>query len=128
MKSFRQFQEDGKGFKGEIGKSKIRNKIKKQDARTAKEKRRKKLDSLQSNPSSWKNLESYDPRTPSQYFVKKRKSNAMRIVEQLIEGKLNNASSLIKKEIESKISKKSKVQKGRMDGAKQIEMDIFGDS
>ena len=39
MKSFRQFQEDGKGFKGEIGKSKIRNKIKKQDARTAKEKR-----------------------------------------------------------------------------------------
>ena len=51
----------------------------------------------------------------------------MRIVEQLMEGKLNNASSLIKKEIERKISKKSKVQKGRMDGAKQIEMDIFGD-
>ena len=127
MKSFRQFQEDGKGFKGEIGKSKLRNKIKKQDARTAKEKRRKKLDSLESNPSSWKNLESYDPRTPSQYFVKRRKSNAMRIVEQLMEGKLNNASSLIKKEIERKISKKSKVQKGRMDGAKQIEIDIFSD-
>lgn len=127
MKSFRQFQEDGKGFKGEIGKSKIRNKIKKQDARTAKEKRRKKLDSLESNPSSWKNLESYDPRTPSQYFVKRRKPNAMRIVEQLMEGKVNTASSLIKREIESKISKKSKVQKGKIDGAKQIEMDIFGD-
>ena len=99
-------------------------------------KREKKVQKLKNQPAHWKGLESVnhgsseatDPRTPSSYFVKRRKSNSMRIVEQLIEGNVNSASSLIKKEIERKISNKSKVQKGRMDGAKQIEMDIFGDS
>ena len=98
-------------------------------------KREKKIKKLKNRPSHWQGLEnvSYgdnldrDPRTPGSYFVKRRKSNSMRIVEQLIEGNMNGASSLIKKEIERKISKKSKVQKGRMDGAKQIEMHIFGD-
>ena len=71
--------EEAKGFKGEIGKSKVRNRIKKQDARTAKERRRKKLDSLLSNPDSWKHLETYDPRTPSTYF--KRRGEAPKALD-----------------------------------------------
>lgn len=70
---------EAKGFKGDIGRSKFQNKLRKQDSRTAKEKRRKKLDSLQSNPSSWKNLESYDPRTPSTYF--KRRGEAPKALD-----------------------------------------------
>ena len=58
-----------KGFKGEIGKQKAENKAKKQDARTAKEKREKKLNSLVASPKKWKNLEAYDIRTPSVYFT-----------------------------------------------------------
>ena len=57
----------------------MRNRIKKQDARTAKEKRRKKLDSLMSNPDSWKHLETYDPRTPSTYF--KRRGEAPKALD-----------------------------------------------
>ena len=44
--------QESKGFKGDIGSGTQANKIRKQDARTAKEKRQKKLDSLQSNPKS----------------------------------------------------------------------------
>ena len=68
---------ESKGFKGEIGKGTQANKIRKQDARSAKQKRQKKLDSLLSNPMSWKNLESYDPRTPSTYFHKKGATPAL---------------------------------------------------
>ena len=60
--------QEGKGFKGDIGKNKQANRIRKQDAKSAKEKRQKKLDSLMSNPRSWKNLESFDVRTPTTYF------------------------------------------------------------
>ena len=58
-----------KDFKAEIGKQKAENKAKKQDARTAKEKREKKLNSLVASPKKWKNLEAYDIRTPSVYFT-----------------------------------------------------------
>ena len=73
--------QEAKGFMGDIGKSKLQNKLRKQDAKTVKEKRCKKLDSLQSNPSSWKNLESYDPRTPSTYFKSKRRGNAPQVLD-----------------------------------------------
>ena len=75
--------QEAKGFKGDIGKNKVQNRIRKQDARTAKEKRRKKLDSLMSNPNSWKNLESYDPRTPSTYFQSKRRGKAPQALDRL---------------------------------------------
>ena len=71
--------EEAKGFKGEIGKSKFQNRVKKQDTRTAKERRSKKLDSLLSNPDSWKHLETYDPRTPSTYF--KRRGEAPKALD-----------------------------------------------
>ena len=62
---------EGKGFKDEIGKKKAFNKQKKQDARTAKEKRERKLNDLVSSPKKWRNLESADIRTPSSYFQRR---------------------------------------------------------
>ena len=60
--------DEAQGFKSEIGKQKEYNKMKKKQSRTAKEKREKKLQSLVGSPNKWKNLESYDVRTPSIYF------------------------------------------------------------
>lgn len=60
--------QESKGFKGDIGKSKQANKLRKQDARTAKERRERKLQDLVSSPRKWKNLESFDVRTPTKYF------------------------------------------------------------
>ena len=68
---------ESKGFRGEIGRRTQANKIRKQDARTAKQRRQKKLDALQPNPQSWKNLEAYDPRTPSTYFQKRGATPAL---------------------------------------------------
>ena len=60
--------QEARGFKGDIGKDKERNRVKKQQARTAKEKRERKLQDLVGSPGKWKNLESYDVRTPTTYF------------------------------------------------------------
>ena len=60
--------EEARGFKSDIGKDKARNKVLKQDAKSQKEKRRRKLDKLSQSDSLWKNLESADIRTPDTYF------------------------------------------------------------
>ena len=60
--------EEARGFKGDIGKDKARNKVLKQDAKSQKEKRRKKLDRLSQDDKHWKGLESRDIRTPSSWI------------------------------------------------------------
>ena len=60
--------EEARGFKGDIGKDKELNRGRKKAARTAKEKRRKKLDKLSQDDKSWKGLESRDIRTPSSWI------------------------------------------------------------
>ena len=56
--------QEAKGFKGDIGKDKARNKVLKQDARSQKEKRRSKIQKLSQDDKHWKGLESADIRTP----------------------------------------------------------------
>ena len=67
MKTFREFCEEADyaqvnlafeatGFKGEIGKKKLLNKLDKKDRKTAKQRRADKLQDLLSRPNSWKNL------------------------------------------------------------------------
>ena len=60
--------EEARGFKSDIGKEKARNKVLKQDAKSQKEKRRKKLDKLSQDDKHWKGLESRDIRTPSSWI------------------------------------------------------------
>ena len=60
--------QEAKGFKGDIGKDKARNKVLKQDAKSQKEKRRMKLNTLSQNDRLWRGLESKDIRTPDTYF------------------------------------------------------------
>ena len=69
--------DEAAGCKKDIGKDKIKNKIKKQDARSAKERRRTKLDKMNQRDSLWKNFESAevrDIRTPEQYFTSREKT------------------------------------------------------
>ena len=67
MKTFREFCEEADyaqvnlaleatGFKGEIGKKKLLNKLDKKDRKTAKQRRADKIQDLMSRPNSWKNL------------------------------------------------------------------------
>ena len=63
-----------RGFKGDIGKGKQANQLRKKDARTAKEKRERKLQDLVGSPGKWKNLESFDVRTPTTYFQEREAS------------------------------------------------------
>ena len=60
--------EEARGFKSDIGKDRARNKVLKQDAKSQKEKRRKKLDKLSQDDKHWKGLESRDIRTPSSWI------------------------------------------------------------
>ena len=60
--------QEAKGFKGDIGKDKERNRIRKQDAKSQKEKRRLKIQKLSQNDKHWRGLESADIRTPTAYF------------------------------------------------------------
>ena len=60
--------EESKGFKSEIGKQKAENKAKKKDAKTQKQRRQDKINSLNGNPKSWVGLEGRDIRTPAVYF------------------------------------------------------------
>ena len=59
---------EAKGFKADIGKQKELNKARKKDAKTQKERRQDKINSLNSNPKSWVGLEDRDIRTPEKYF------------------------------------------------------------
>ena len=79
--------QEAKGFKGDIGKDKARNKVLKQDAKSQKEKRRMKLNTLSQNDRLWRGLESKDIRTPDTYF-----QNRQELEERLatIKGKLND--------------------------------------
>ena len=60
--------EEARGFKSDIGKDKELNRGRKKAARTAKEKRRKKLDKLSQDDKHWKGLESREIRTPSSWI------------------------------------------------------------
>ena len=113
--------QEAKGFKGDIGKSKLQNKLRKQDAKTAKEKRRKKLDSLQSNPSSWKNLESYDPRTPSTYFKSQRRGKEPQVLDRFnrtVDELLNDLYAI--KEVTSSTLATKKIVDMEIDRAKLL--------
>lgn len=82
--------QEAKGFKGDIGKDKARNKVLKQDAKSQKEKRRMKLNKLSQNDKHWRGLESKDIRTPDTYF-----QNRQELEERLstIKTKLNDLQS-----------------------------------
>lgn len=128
-----------RGFKDEIGKQKAENKAKKRDARTAKEKREKKLNSLVASPKKWKNLESYDIRTPSVYFTdrentEKTLDNIKVKLDDLLEklqamrNDRNNTpakQTLINQEIEN--TKKRKEKKAGRDRALKIVTHIQND-
>ena len=60
--------QEAKGFQGDIGKDKARNKVLKQDAKSQKEKRRQKIQKLSQDDKHWKGLESRDIRTPSSWI------------------------------------------------------------
>ena len=82
--------QEAKGFQGDIGKDKARNKVLKQDAKSQKEKRRQKIQKLSQDDKHWKGLESADIRTPTAYF-----QNRQELEERLstIKTKLNDLQS-----------------------------------
>ena len=127
MKTFRQFQEEAKGFKREIGKKKSLNKQRKKEAKRRKEKRQDRIDYLNANPKRWANLEStQDPRTLKRYFVPRTVPMGRQIVDALSKGNEDSAVKMIKKELDMKIARKRKVRQSVMETANEIQRQVFG--
>lgn len=103
--------DEAQGFKSEIGKKKAFNKRRKQDAKTQKQRRQDKIDSLNQNSRSWLGLEGRDIRTPAVYFqnreIDERRVEAIKeklddLTEYLQDLKKNPSSTPATKELASK--------------------------
>ena len=120
MKTFRQFQEESKGFGGE---KKKKRKAKKRGYLSPRD---AKLVDLKQRPSSWQGLESKeDPRTPKTYFVKKRVPASQRIAKAIMEGKLISAEYMIKEELSKRLGQKQLVREAVALAGKEIERQVF---
>ena len=121
MKTFRQFQEESKGFGGE---KKKKRKVKKRGYLSPRD---AKLLDLKQRPSSWQGLESVqDPRTPKRYFVPRTVPKGKQIVDALSKGNDDSAVKMIKKELDMKIARKRKVRQSVMETANEIQKQVFG--
>ena len=121
MKTFRQFQEESKGFGGE---KKKKRKVKKRGYLSPRD---AKLLDLKQRPQSWMGLESKeDPRTPKRYFVPRTVPMGRRIVDALSKGNEDSAVKMIKKELDMKIARKRKVRQSVMETANEIQRQVFG--
>ena len=108
--------QEGRGFKGDIGKDKERNRVKKQQARTAKEKRSDKLQDLLSSPRKWKFLESAE-------YQEASKVTAKNVVEEICYGTSSDIDDEITEALDFKVATRINPQLEKT--AKEIEEDIF---
>jgi len=121
MKTFRQFQEESKGFGGE---KKKKRKVKQRGYLSPRD---AKLLDLKQRPSSWQGLESVqDPRTPKRYFVPRTVPKGKQIVDALFKGNDDSAVKMIKKELDTKISRKREVKQSVREAAYEIQRQVFG--
>ena len=121
MKTFRQFQEESKGFGGE---TKNKRKVKQRGYLSPRD---AKLLDLKQRPSSWQGLESVqDPRTPKRYFVPRTVPKGKQIVDALSKGNDDSAVKMIKKELDTKISRKREVKQSVREAAYEIQRQVFG--
>ena len=68
------------------------------------------MQDLVSSPRKWKNLESFDVRTPTTYFQNKKVSNenASRVIEALVHGTSDEAMEAIRKALDYKVFRRVK--------------------
>ena len=112
--------QEAKGFKDDIGKDKYKNKLRKQERKTAKEKRADKLNSLLSNPKSWRFLENAELR---QEYYGTSKMNAENVVEEVCYGTSSSIDDAITQALDYKVA--TKISPYLEDAGKEIEEQVF---
>ena len=121
MKTFRQFQQETKGFGGE---KKKKRKVKKRSYLSPRD---AKLLDLKQRPSSWQGLESVqDPRTPKRYFVPRTVPKGKQIVDAISKGNNDSAVKMIKKDLDMKIARKREVRESVREAVYEIQRQVFG--
>lgn len=108
--------QEARGFKRDIGKDKLKNKQLKQDRKSAKEKRMDKLNSLLSNPKSWKFLEDAG-------YVQSSKVIAENVVQEMCDGTSSDIEEAITAALDFKVAIRISPHLERT--GKEIEEDIF---